>query len=155
MNSQIRMCTIRVNCLSTAKWLVVALAISVSGCASGPAFKKVDSVPADKGLVYIYRPSTMHGAALVPMIVVKDSRALALKSGSYYTYLASPGPLEIAINHTGRRTVDIDVKAGQTYYVRGGTVVMGFGVPYIELATAEKALPELGECKLAPDTVTP
>lgn len=143
------------NGCSAAKWLLAVLVIALSGCASGPAFKKVENVPADKGLVYIYRPSTLHGAALVPMIVVNDSRALGLKSGSYYTYLASPGALKIAINHTGRRTVDLDVKAGETYYVRGGTVVMAFGIPYIELATAEQALPELAECKLAPDLISP
>ena len=140
---------------SFAKALLVALCIAITGCASGPPFQKVENVPADKGLVYIYRPSTIHGAALVPMMVVNDFRALPLKSGSYYTYFASPGPLQIAINHTGRRVVNFDVKAGETYFVRGGTVVMGFGVPYIEIANAAQALPELSECKLSPDPVIP
>ena len=140
---------------SFAKSLLLAFCIAITGCASGPPFQKIDSVPADKGLVYIYRPSTMHGAALVPMIVVNDFRALPLKSGSYYTYFAPPGPIQVAINHTGRRLVNFDVKAGETYYIRGGTIVMGFGMPYIEVATAAQALPELSECKLSPDTVTP
>jgi hypothetical protein len=146
----------RISFQSLAKSSIVALCIAFSGCAStGPAFQKVESIPPGKGLVYIYRPSTFHGAALVPMIVVKDFHALPLKSGGYYTYVAPPGPISIAINHTGRRTVDFDVKPGETYYVRGGMVVMGFGVPYIELATADKALPELVECKMMPDAVTP
>jgi hypothetical protein len=133
--------------------LLAFAALALAGCATGPAFQKVESVPKEKGLVYIYRPSQMGGAALVPMIVVNNYSAVSLKNGAYYTYAAPPGKISIAINHTGRRTVDFDVKAGETYYVRGGMVTMGFGVPYIELVDAATALPELAETKLAPDAV--
>lgn len=125
----------------------------MTGCATGPAFQKVEAVPAEKALVYIYRPSTLHGAALVPIVVVNDFGARPLKSGSYYTYVAPPGPMTVAINHTGRKTVSLDLKAGETYYVRGGTIVMGMGIPYIETVAADKALPELAECKLAPELI--
>jgi hypothetical protein len=135
--------------------LSILTCTAITGCATGPAFQKVENVPADKGLVYIYRPSVMHGAALVPYVVVNDFRALPLKSGGYYTYVAPPGPVTVVINHVGRQTVSFDVEAGHTYYVKGGTIFMAMGIPYIEMASSETALPELAECKQMPDTVGP
>ena len=111
--------------LGLKPWLLIVV-LTMSGCASGPPFQKVDDIPAGKGLIYIYRPSVMHGAALVPYIVINDLSAIPLK-------------------------VTIDVKAGETYYVRAGTIFMAFGVPYIESVAAEVGLPEISECKRLPD----
>ena len=135
-------------------WLPIAV-LALVGCASGPAFKKIDDIPKDKGLIYIYRPSVMHGAALVPYVVINNLNALPLNTGGYYRYFSAPGKVTISITHTSKRSVTINVKAGETYYVRAGTIFMAFGVPYIELAPPEVALAELSECKLLPDTIGP
>ena len=132
-----------------SRLLIVALALT--GCATGPAFEKIADIPKDKGLVYIYRPSVMHGAALVPYVVINDLNALPLKTGGYYTYFSAPGKVTISITHTARRSITFDVKAGETYYVKGGTVFMALGIPYIESVSAEVGLKEISECKLLPD----
>jgi hypothetical protein len=137
------------------KFCLFVFCAVLAGCASGPAFKPVSSIPEGKALIYVYRPSVMHGAALVPYVVVNDSRALPLKNGGYYTYAATPGSVTVAVTHTGQRSVTLEVKAGETYYVKGGPVFMAFGVPYVERASAEVGLKELSECKLLPDTFSP
>ena len=131
--------------------LLIAV-LTMAGCAtSGPAFTKIDNVPADKGLIYIYRPSVMHGAALVPYVVINNLNAIPLKTGGYYPYLSAPGEVRISITYTAKRSITINVKAGETYYVKAGTVFGAFGIPYIELAPAEIGLAEIGECKRLPD----
>jgi len=126
--------------------LLVA-ALAMAGCASGPAFKKVDDIPADKALIYIYRPSVMHGAALVPYVVVNDMNAIPLKTGGYYPVFAAPGEITVSIIHTSKRSINLSAKAGETYYVKGGTVFMALGVPSIELMKADVGSAEVSECK--------
>ena len=126
-------------------------ALTIAGCASGPAFQKIADIPADKALIYIYRPSVMHGAALVPYVVINNLNAIPLKTGGYYPYFSAPGTVTISITHTAKRSITIDIKAGQTYYVKGGTVFMAMGIPYIESVSAKVGLAELSECKRLPD----
>jgi hypothetical protein len=46
-------------------WAIVAVSLSIIGCsASGPAFKSVNPIPADKGVVYIYRESSIVGSGV-------------------------------------------------------------------------------------------
>lgn len=123
--------------------------LSLSGCASGPPFQKIDNIQPDKGLIYIYRPSTWHGAALVPSVVINELNAIPIKMGGYYPYISPPGEVTIAVIHTGRRAIKINVKPGETYYVRVGT--LGLGIPSIESVAAELGLPEVSECKRLPD----
>jgi hypothetical protein len=136
--------------LGLKPWLLVA-ALAMSGCASGPPFQKIDDIPTGKGLIYIYRPSVMHGAVLVPYVVINDLNAIPLKIGGYYPYFSSPGEITISVIHTAKRSITISVKAGETYYVKAGTIFMAVGVPYIELVPAEVGLPEVSECKRLPD----
>ena len=130
---------------------MLATCAALAGCASGTPFQKIAEVPAGKALIYIYRPATMHGAALVPYVVVDDSSATALKSGSYYPFYAKPGDVTVSITHTGQRSVKLHVDAGRTYYVRGGLVFMAFGIPYIEEVSEQTAMPEITECKRIAD----
>jgi hypothetical protein len=131
-------------------WLLV-VALTMSGCASGPPFQKIADIPTGKGLIYIYRPSVMHGVALVPYIVINDLNAIPLKVGGYYPYFSSPGEVTISITHTGKRSITINVKAGETYYVKAGTIFMALGIPYIESVPAEVGLSGVSECKRLPD----
>lgn len=131
-------------------WVLIGV-LMISGCASGPPFQKINEIPAGKGLVYIYRPSVMHGAALVPYVVINKLNAIPLKTGGYYPYLSDPGEITISVTHTAKRSITINVTAGETYYVKAGTIFMGLGVPYIESVSAELGLSELSNCKRLPN----
>jgi uncharacterized protein DUF2846 len=119
----------------------------IAGCASGPAFEPVASVPADKALLYFYRPAS-HGALYKPMVAVNDKDVVALKAKGYFPYLATPGKLRLQITNIGAIATDVDVAPGQTYYVRAGTVFMGMGVPFIEMVPPETGAQEIRDCKL-------
>jgi uncharacterized protein DUF2846 len=121
----------------------------IAGCASGPAFEPVASVPADKALLYFYRPAS-HGALYKPTISVNDKAVVALQAKGYFPYLASPGKVRLSITSVGTIATNLDVAPGQTYYVRAGTVFMGVGVPFIEAVPPETGAQEIRDCKLLP-----
>jgi hypothetical protein len=134
---------------SALKLLLLIAIFSMFGCASGPPFLKVEGIPADKGLIYIYRPSTWHGQAIVPSVVINKLNAISIKMGGYYPYFSSPGEVTIAAIHTGRSAIKIDVKALETYYVRVNT--MGLGIPKVASVTPEVGLQEVSKCKRLAD----
>jgi len=140
-------------------WLLIMVTVFgislMSGCAtSGPAFTKVESIPAGKGLVYIYRSPSFKGAAVSYDVNVKDKVATHLANGGYFPYFADLGENEVWAKTEAKSSVTIDVKPGQTYYVKGG-VRMGFlvGRPDLTLEPADVGAAEIAECKLI--TVSP
>ena len=131
--------------ISSRAWL--AMLALIGGCASGPAFEPVATVPADKALLYIYRPAT-HGALYKPMVSVNDKNLVALQARGYIPYLATPGSVRLSISNIGSNSMNVDAAPGRTYYVRAGTVFMGMGVPFIEVVPPEVGAQEIRDCKL-------
>jgi hypothetical protein len=129
---------------------VLVAVIAVSGCATGPAFKKVDQIPPGKALIYVYRPAS-HGAAVVPGLVFNQLNSVSLTAWGYYPHFAEPGPVTIAVIATGRTHTVLDARAGETYYVRGGTIFMAMGATYVEQVPEAVALPQLADCKRIPN----
>ena len=122
---------------------------TMTGCASGPAFQQINDIPADKGLVYIYRtkPALLHGVGAAPDIVINDLRALRLEAGSYYPYFSAPGETTISAARTfSKRSIKIDVHAGETYYVKAG-ISFGSSSPYIKSVSTKDGLEEIEDCK--------
>lgn len=139
-------------------WLFAAVAVLglgvMSGCAtSGPAFQRVENIPADKGLVYIYRSASFKGAAVSYDVHVKhnnnDKVVTKLKNGGYYPYFADAGENEVWAKTEAKSSVTLDVKPGQTYFVKGG-IRMGFAVgrPELTMQPADVGIAEVAECKL-------
>ena len=78
----------------------IAAAILLStaiGCAPtlDQVYKKVEVMPSNKALVYIYRPSGM-GAAIYYDVKANGKVVTTLYSGSYYPYVADPGEIEFS-----------------------------------------------------------
>jgi uncharacterized protein DUF2846 len=121
----------------------------MAGCASGPAFEPIASVPPDKALLYFYRPAS-HGALYKPMVSVNDKSVVALQAKGYFPYVATPGKLRLSITNIGTIATNFEAAPGQTYYIRAGTVFMGMGVPFIEAVPAETGAQEIRDCKLLP-----
>lgn len=135
-----------------AIFLCFAVFLALTGCASGPSFRAIPNseIPPDKALVYIFRPAIIRGSGLVPTVDATGVEGLRLRAGGYYPMFVPAGMTWASITQTGRFSVEFDAKAGETYYVRGGTIAFALGIPYIQITTPESALPELQECKLLP-----
>lgn len=126
----------------------------ISGCATlGPTFQKIDKVPEGMGLIYIYRPSSVIGGAVSYDVKVGETVITTLYKGGYYPYFPTPGELELWAKTEARTAVTLDVKAGETYYVKG-TVGVGFfvGRPHLIVVPNSVGEMEIAECKLIPET---
>jgi hypothetical protein len=124
----------------------------VSGCATlGPAFKPEQSLPSDKGTVYIYRESKMIGGAVSYTVSANGMPLAKLSSGSYFVYHAVPGEVEFSAQTEAKTSVTIDIRAGEAYYVKG-SVGMGvfIGHPHLLLVSSDIGQKEIAECKLVP-----
>ncbi len=128
-------------------WLLLIASLGLLGCASGPPFQPEASVPSDKALIYVYRPSVMHGAVYSPDVTVGGNAPVALRNGGYFTTFVLPGDVLVSISNVGKRSLTISAVAGESYYVKGGTLLMAGGYPALSLVPREAALTEIRECK--------
>ena len=110
--------------LKVAMLVVVTAAFAMmQGCArpvKGPAFTEIKEIPADRGLVYIYRPLTQTARSMANTVEANGERVFLMHKGGYHPYLAKPGKVEISVRGGGKRCmpVVIDVVPRRTYYVR-------------------------------------
>jgi len=121
----------------------------LSSCATGPAFKKIETIPENMGLVYIYRPGKAMGAAVSYQVKANGVPIIRLNPGGYYAYLAKPGEIEFSAKTESSSSITIDVKPGETYYLKG-TIGIGFfvGRPHLVVVTPEVGENEIVKCKL-------
>jgi hypothetical protein len=118
-------------------FIPLLFAAFLSGCATPMAVrlkeqgKFTSTRDPNKGLVFIYRESSMVAVLRGIYIKANGKRVGALNSGTYFVYEASPGPVTFAAEDwiQGDRTRTIDVEPGKEYYIRG---TLSLGVPDIE-----------------------
>lgn len=122
-------------------------------CASlGPAYQKIDKIPDNTGLVYIYRPSSFVGGGISPDIKVGETVITTLYSGGYYPYFSKPGEVEFWAKTESKSAVTLDIKPGQVYYIKG-SIGVGFfvGRPHLMVVSPEVGEKEIAGCKLIPE----
>lgn len=133
--------------------LFLWLTIMHSGCASlGPVYEEVEVVPPNKGLVYIYRPSSFIGGGVSYDVKVGEDPIATLYNGGYYPYFSEPGEVEFWARTESKSAVTLDVEVGKNYFVKG-TVGVGLlvGRPHLTIVSDEIGLAEIAECKLIPE----
>jgi hypothetical protein len=144
--------------------------IAVAGCATGGAtFAPHASLPADQGVVYVFRPRAWSMSALTAMIEIDGRTRAALETDTYAAVPLAPGRHTIVQSWKagllgnssleGKPTfAQVDVVAGQATYVRIGARG-AWGVADWQTLRVEwewelqevpgpKAPPELAVCRL-------
>src|SRR6266849_1309481 len=67
--------------------------ILFTGCATGPAFTPVASVPAGQSVIYVYRKGNFVGAATESHIFVNGKYLTKLQNSGYAPAFVPPGPV--------------------------------------------------------------
>jgi len=129
--------------------LAAIMTVVLAGCASGPVFQ-APVLPADKAVIFIYRPSAF-GFAKAYDVKRGDETIVTVKSHGYFPYLTDPGTVTLSATTETTDSVTLDVKPSQVYFVKAGMKV-GFWVnrPTLAVVSATEADPELAHCKLLP-----
>lgn len=136
---------------------ILALAVMgllLGGCATlGPKFTPETTAQPDRAAVYIYRPGSF-GAAVHPHVTANGVPLAELQPNGYFLYHAAPGELELTAKTEATSSVTLDVKAGETYYVKG-SIGIGFfvGHPHLVIVSKDVGEKEIVECKLVPGTI--
>ena len=103
-------------------FLVVGM---IGNCASLGAPYVKSTISKDQALVVIYRSSAYVGWASSFDIKHDGKVITSLKNGGYFSYYVKPGKVKlIAETLENKSEVDLDLKGGQTVYVKGA-VKMG------------------------------
>lgn len=108
---------------------IVGCAALLAACASGPKHAEVQSsipaLKASEGRLYVYRSSSMMGAAIQPNVVINGKVAGESKPGGFFFVDLPPGSVEVSTSTEVEKKLSLTLDAGQTRYVRTS---IGFGL---------------------------
>ena len=114
-----------------------------------------EKIPADKAVVYIYRPAGSTGGKAMPFGVrVSDKVVTTQVQGGYYAYLTEPGNIEFTVFEIGlmapksTSSITVDAKAGLAYYLKGSHGKGAGGRAHLELVSPEVGANEIVNCKV-------
>lgn len=146
--------------------------ILLPGCyASGEKFHTAQTSPS-KATVYIYRAAIFRAVNSVWCVNINGKPVTTMLAGGYYPYITEPGALKFEAKREIRNPIAIldqsisacdegcldlmslDVKAGQTYFLRLSTVtatkIYTLPTPKLELVPREQAEEEIKNLCLLP-----
>jgi hypothetical protein len=110
-------------------FFALAFAALLTACASGPKMAEVESkipaLKANEGRIYVYRSSSMMGAAIQPNVLLNGKVVGESKPGGFFFVTVAPGPMEISTSTEVEKKLTFTLEPGQTRYVRTS---IGFGV---------------------------
>ena len=141
---------------SVSVFKVSLIALIISGCsASGPLFKSVNPIPANKGVVYIYRQSSFVGGGVFGTVTANKTPFTKIKNGGYYPYIANAGLVNFEVTTEAANDADVIVEVGKEKYLKT-TVGMGFVAVHLKFTevSPEIGKSEISECRLL-DSLSP
>ena len=128
---------------------------STSAQTLGPSFQQVGTIPADKTIVYIYRPGGLTGGLGMPFgLKANGITLITLVQGGYYAYLTEPGKIEFTTFEVGFMapssvfSITVDATAQQAYYLKGAHGKGISGRASLQLVSPEIGANEIVNCKL-------
>lgn len=125
--------------------ILLSILLLTGGCAAnGPAYSSVAQPKADTVKIVVYRPDAFLNFTARFWVEVNGVEICKLHNGSYLTYDAQPGKINIASSNFGSfgtSRLTVNAKAGQTIYVKmemnGGRAFSGMAGGMLGQATDE------------------
>jgi hypothetical protein len=134
--------------------MILALTSLTSCWATGPYFQPIEHGK-DQAVIYVYRLSGQIGAGNFYDIYANDRVITTLYSGGYYPHVTEPGHvvLKASPGASERQKVNLDVEAGQTYFVKfymqeGPGLVYTGASPRLKRVLPREGLSEIKDCRL-------
>lgn len=103
-----------------------------------------------KATVYVYRYKQFVGSALAPSVYCDEAELAKMENGRYFTLRLDPGK-HVLHSNDKQAGIDLDLKAGQQYFIRVELVPGAFkGHGRLVLVAAEQGTYEMQSSKLKP-----
>lgn len=94
--------------------------------------------PEGKGQIVFFREKKFAGAAVKYKVREGETELGKLSSGTYFVHVTNPGAHEYTVHSEAKDILNLEVEAGETYYVVGG-VTMGFLAGRPNLSPSDQA----------------
>jgi hypothetical protein len=104
---------------------------------------------AGKGQVVFFREKKFAGAAVNYIVREGETELGKLSSGSYFVVAVEPGAHAYTVHSEAKDVLNLEVEAGETYYVIGG-ITMGFLAGRPNLSPSDQAAFDAMSGKLKP-----
>ena len=141
--------------------LLVFLIVSCASTSKAPESKSNDAkeytAPADRGSVFLYRTGRAVGAAGQLNVKINSTDAGGTGPGTFFRWDLKPGTYTFS-SSTGESSavVQIDVKAGQVYYIRqDARLGIDKGRVSMKEVDSRKGQKEIEKCKLLISSYVP
>jgi hypothetical protein len=104
-------------------------------------------VPAEKSVVYIYRPYNALGSSATPMVTC-GQETIEMEPGGYYSFEQQSGPVTCTAASETKLEYKFDARPGEQYFIREDvdTVTEG-GRTHFKLMRADIAADEIKDCR--------
>ena len=109
----------------------------------------IGAPPEGKGQIVFFRDKKFTGAAIRYKVREGAIELGKLSNGSYFVHVAEPGAHEYTVHSEAKDILNLEVEAGETYYVIGG-ITMGFLAGRPNLSPSDQAAFDGMKAKLKP-----
>jgi len=126
---------------------VAAVCVMLAGCGVQGAEYQPQRVPAEKSVVYIYRPFKVLGSSATPMITC-GHETIEMEPGGYYSFDQETGPVTCTAASEAKLEYKFDARPGERYFIREDvdTLTQG-GATHFKLMRADIAEDEIKDCR--------
>ena len=98
---------------------------------------KIAPPPAGKGQIVFFREKKFAGSAIRYKVREGEAELGKLSSGTYFVHATDPGAHEYTVHSEAKDILNMEVEAGETYYVIGG-VTMGLFAGHPNLSPSDQ-----------------
>lgn len=110
-----------------------------TAAAAAPAANgKIGAPPEGKGQIVFFREKKFAGAAVKYKVREGETELGKLSSGTYFVHVTDPGAHEYTVHSEAKDILNLEVEAGETYYVIG-SISMGFLAGRPNLSPSDQA----------------
>ena len=124
-------------------------AATEESASKAPANGAIGAPPEGKGQIVFFRDKKFTGAAIRYKVREGATELGKLSNGSYFVHVAEPGAHEYTVHSEAKDILNLEVEAGETYYVIGG-ITMGFLAGRPNLSPSDQAAFDGMKAKLKP-----
>src|SRR5258708_37573000 len=124
-----------------------ALCMLLSGCAAQGAEYQPRRVPAEKSVVYIYRPYKVLGSSATPMVTC-GHETIEMEPGGYYAFEEQSGPVTCAAASETKVEYKFDAHPGEQHFISEDVDNLTQGdATHFTLMRADIAADEIRDCR--------
>lgn len=127
-----------------------AVAEEAGDATAAPAANgSIGAPPAGKGQIVFFREKKFVGGAVGYKVREGENELGKLSNGTYFVAVVEPGPHEYTVHSEAKDILNLEVEAGETYYVTGG-ITMGVFAGRPNLSPSDQAAFDALAGKLKP-----